>query len=138
MNVEMLDHLNMTVRSVDESTNWYRRVFGFESVEEGSDGGRPWRILKSGEALLCIYEMPQRNHPSIDVHEHHAIKHFAFRIKDRGLWERTVEKEGLRLYYGGAIDYPHSQSWYVHDPNGYEIEVAAWDEGRARFDSPGA
>ena len=69
---------------------------------------------------------------------HHAIKHFAFRIKDRGLWERTVEKEGLRLYYGGAIDYPHSQSWYVHDPNGYEIEVAAWDEGRARFDSPGA
>jgi catechol-2,3-dioxygenase len=134
MTVEMLDHLNMTVRSVDESTEWYGRVFGFESVEEGDWGGRPWRILKSGEAMLCIYETPDRDHPSIEVHDHHAIKHFAFRIKDRERWAQTIEREGLRLYYGGAIDYPHSRSWYVHDPNGYEIEVAAWDAGRAAFD----
>lgn len=134
MTVEMLDHLNMTVRNVEESADWYNRVFGFESVEAGQWSGRPWRILKSGEAMLCIYEAPGRDHPSVDVHDHHAIKHFAFRIKDRDAWARTVEEQGLRLYYGGVIDYPHSQSWYVHDPNGYEIEVAAWDDGRAVFD----
>lgn len=133
MNVEMLDHLNMTVRDVEESATWYGRVFGFETVEQGDWHGQPWRILKSGEALLCIYQVPGRGAPALAAHDRHAIKHFGFRVQDRERWAKTVELEGLELHYGGVIDYPHSQSWYVRDPNGYEIEVAAWDDGRVVF-----
>jgi catechol 2,3-dioxygenase-like lactoylglutathione lyase family enzyme len=36
-----LDHLNLTVRNLEESIAWYGRVFGFKKVE----GGPPERRL---------------------------------------------------------------------------------------------
>ncbi|MFI5403950.1 MAG: VOC family protein, partial [Planctomycetota bacterium] len=57
MTVTRLDHLNLTVRDFDETASWYGRVFGFEVVEKETDAqGRPWGVLRAGDALLCIYE----------------------------------------------------------------------------------
>ena len=36
MKVKQLDHLNLSVQDLDESIDWYRRVFGFSVVEEGN------------------------------------------------------------------------------------------------------
>lgn len=133
MRAHMLDHLNMTVRDVDESADWYARVLGFEPVEGGVQGGRRWKILQSGEALLCIYEHPERRDPDIDTHVHHGVSHFGLRITDREAWEQTVTRENVEISYGGPVEWPRSISWYVTDPNGYEIEVALWNDGRASF-----
>ena len=57
MTVTHLDHLNLTVRDFEETAAWYGRVFGFEVVEKETDAqGRPWGVLRAGDALLCIYE----------------------------------------------------------------------------------
>ena len=133
MNVKMLDHLNMTVRSVDDSVAWYGRVFGFEKVEEGTWNGRPWSIIRAGDAMLCIYEHPDRGSPDLAEHTSHGVSHFGLRIDDREAWERTVDREKLELHYDAPVRWPHSTAWYVCDPNGYEIEVALWDEGVPRF-----
>jgi catechol 2,3-dioxygenase-like lactoylglutathione lyase family enzyme len=133
MRVQQLDHLNMTVRDLEESAGWYGRVFGFERVEEGRTADGPWAILRSGDALLCIYEHAELGAPDEDAPSHH-INHFGLRIDDREDWERTVEREGVEVAYGGAIRWPHSTAWYVTDPNGYEIEVALWDQNRVAFD----
>lgn len=133
MPVKHLDHLNMSVRNLAETIAWYGRVFGFVKVEEGEVDGSPWAILKSGEAMLCVYEHPDRGVPDPDQHRHHGLAHFGLRIDDPGAWEQTVAKEGVRVEYGGAVRWPHSTAWYVTDPTGYEIEVACWDEDRVRF-----
>ncbi len=44
---------------------------------------------------------------------------------------KTVKAENLDTYYWR---YPHSESWYVNDPTGWEIEVALWDNDQVRFD----
>src|SRR5688572_22282082 len=133
MNVEMLDHLNMTVRDVEETADWYGRVFGFEPVEAGVHQGRRFGILKSGEALLCVYEHRERAHPDIDRHGHHGVAHFGLRISDRDEWEGVIRREGVRVTNGGAVEWPRGTSWYIEDPNGYEIEVALWEGGRSSF-----
>lgn len=131
-----LDHLNYTVRNLEESVAWYGRVFGFEKVEGGMEKDGPWAIVRAGDAMLCLYESPKladiRSSPEAD--KLHHIYHFGLRIHDRAKWEATVKEERIRLYYGGAIRYPHSTSWYVKDPTGHMIEVALWDEDEVRFD----
>ena len=75
--IKFIDHLNMTVRNLDESLDWYARVFGFEWVESGEREGVRWAIIRSGEAMLCLYEYPDRIYegPYAEV-PHHGIRHF--------------------------------------------------------------
>ena len=133
MGVKHLDHLNMSVADLERSVDWYARVFGFEKVEGGQHDGRPWAILRSGDALLCLYQHPERRAPDPEEHGHHGLAHFGLRIDDRAAWEATVEREGVPVGYGGAFRWPHSTAWYVTDPTGYEIEVALWEADRVAF-----
>ena len=86
MNVKHLDHLNMSVNDLDETTAWYGRVFGFEVVEDGlSQSGVPFRVLRAGDAMLCIYAQPGREHldsAALDTRRLHGVSHYALRITD--------------------------------------------------------
>ncbi len=129
----LIDHLNLTVRDFGESADWYRRVFGFEVVEDKRDAsGARWGVLRCGDALLCIYE-----HPELRMEDEpegiHRVNHFGLRISDRAAWEATMGREGVVAGYGGAVRWPHSTAWYVTDPTGWEIEVALWDGNRVAF-----
>jgi catechol 2,3-dioxygenase-like lactoylglutathione lyase family enzyme len=129
MKIKHLDHINMTVHNFKASADWYQRVFGFEIVEEGVQDGRPWGIIKSGEAMLCMYESPSRsfdNRFELAENGRHGVSHFAFRIQDRKAWTDTVAEQKLEILYDGEVVWPGSTSWYLADPTGYEIEVALW------------
>ena len=137
MSVHQVDHLDLTVRDLEESIAWYSEIFGFHVVERGERPSGPWAIIRSGEALLCIYEAPLRKPPSRylrDGGERHVVYHFGLRISGRTEWLQTVEKHQLELEFGGEAEYPHSSSWYVADPTGYSIEVVIWNENRIQFD----
>lgn len=134
--VKHLDHLNLTVRDLDSTEAWYRRLFGFRRVEEGvRPDGTPWRILRAGEAMLCIYEKPDRGRLDRELraeHGHHGVSHFGLRITDRAAWEATIEREGVTLSLG-PYRWEHSVAWYVTDPTGYEVEVAWWKDDTVAF-----
>ncbi len=133
--VERLDHLNLTVADLDESIAWYRDVFGFGQVEEGEmEDSTRWAIVRSDDSMLCMYEHPELASPGSRDGGHHQVNHFGLRIRDRAAWEAVVEQLGIPVRYGGAVRWPHSTSWYVFDPTGWEIEVAQWDDDRVRFD----
>ena len=136
MKVRQLDHLNMTVKSLDETIEWYARIFGFELVERDVQDGVPWGVIRSQDAMLCIYEAPDREFldgAGLREKKIHGPSHFSFRIDDRPEWEAVIKREGLELLYGGLIEWPHSLAWYVADPTGYEIEVALWNGDQVRF-----
>ena len=129
MTIKGFDHLNLTVSDFDETVDWYHRVFGFRIVEEDVTDGVRWGILRSGDQMLCIYEHNRREF--WDRHELkrkgiHGISHFGFRIEDEKEWLATLQREDITPV---TWDYPHSKSWYVADPTGYEIEVALWKNG---------
>jgi catechol 2,3-dioxygenase-like lactoylglutathione lyase family enzyme len=136
MKIKNLDHLNMTVTNLKESETWYKSVFGFEIVEEGVDEGEPWSIIRSGEAMLCMYQRPLQTQSTTGMELKDGplhINHFAVRITNQDEWLSVIEKEKLELFYGGLVQYPSSKSWYVKDPNGYKIEVVLWNNDKVRF-----
>lgn len=132
MSVKQIDHLNMTVQSFQETADWYQRVFGFEIVEEGLYNGVPWGVIKSDDAMLCIYEHPEFE--GMAKGKAHGVNHIGLRITDRDSWLETVERENLKIRYEGEVHWPNSSSWYVTDPTGYEIEVALWNDDAISFD----
>lgn len=129
-----IDHLNLSVRDFDETADWYGRVFGFEVVERGEEPEGRWGVLRAGDALLCVYERRDFVFEDARGKGVHGMAHFGLRVTDRDAWERTVAREDLEVAYGGAIDYPHSTSWYVKDPTGWGIEVALWNNDTIAFD----
>lgn len=135
MQIKQLDHLNLDVADLAASADWYRRVFGFEEQERGIYNGYPWRIVRSGEAMLAMYERPGLtvNAGSWAESQALAINHFALRITDKAAWLATIEREAIKVNYGEAVEWPHSTSWYLNDPNGYEIEVVLWIQDQIRF-----
>lgn len=141
MQVKHLDHLNLTVRSLEETRDFYQRCFGFEVVEAGVSRGTPYQILASGDAVLCAYEAPDRKDPRQEIPGaplRHTINHLGLRITDRAAWEAKIQSEDLDIHYGGPVDFPYSVSWYLSDPTGYTLEVALWDQDRLRFPSQGS
>lgn len=132
MTVKQLDHINLTVTNFKETVDWYGRLFGFEVVEQGVINDHPWGVIRCGEAMLCIFERPDFTN---DLPENvHRVNHFGLRITDRNHWEETIDRENVKVEYGGPVRWPHSTAWYIKDPTGYEIEVALWDNDQVRFD----
>lgn len=56
--VSQFEHLNFSVKDVQQSVDWYYRVFDFELVESGIKNGIRWGIIQPQVALLCLYEYP--------------------------------------------------------------------------------
>lgn len=136
MKLKHLDHLNLTVLNFEKTADWYHRVFGFETVEEGLYAGEPWGVIRSGEAMLCIYQTPKRRVLDDDEMKRQGfggMQHFALRITNRKEWEKIIVNEGIAIEYGGVYRWPHSHAWYIRDPNGYRIEVVLWDGDRIQF-----
>lgn len=131
MVIRQLDHLNLTVEDLSRSLDFYARVFGFDKVEGGLYEGAPWAILRAQDALLCLYEHPELASP--DNPDFHRLNHFALRVADVDAWLDTIEREHVKVRYGGVVQWPHSRSWYVSDRTGHEIEVVAWAGDVVRF-----
>lgn len=127
-----LDHLNFTVNSFAETAEWYKKIFGFEIVEQGlNESKKPWGILRNGDAMLAITENDKKKVDESD--EFHRIYHFGLRITDKEDWEQKLKEYKLKTYFGTPVRYPHSYSWYVKDPTGNTIEVVHWDDDEIRF-----
>jgi lactoylglutathione lyase len=134
--VQQIDHLNMTVRNLKESVVFYKNLFGFEVVEEGgSEDTYPWAILRSKSAMLCLYEHEHvetsRRFPHPPVVQ--EVRHFAFRVLDGPGFESLCRESGIELIFGGPVRWPRSTSYYIADPTGHQIEVVAWDDDEIRF-----
>ena len=134
-----LDHINLSVKDLKNSIDWYGRVFGFELVESGiTANGKKWGIVAFNDYMICMSEFAERTDADkIEDRSAHQIFHFGIRVSDLNRWNQTVKDHQLKLYYGGEIKYPTSKSWYVHDPSGHEIEVSYTEQGRMQFPNGG-
>ena len=126
-----LDHVHITVRNIDESIEWYNKLFGFQKVEGGtSEQGKKWAIVAFQDSMIAMSEYPTRASGDQITDSNHAIYHFGLRVPDANEWRNKVKTHNLKLYRGGEVEYPHSRSWYVHDPSGHQIEIS-WNNGEA-------
>ncbi len=118
ININGIDHLNITVSNLDKSLNFYKNLFGFKTYQkEMYNNTTPFALIGLPNKLfLCLYQGEKRamghiNHIGINVFE----------------FEKTIQalkRLNIEIKYGGEVTYPRSRSLYIADPDGNEIELS--------------
>ncbi len=117
LKVNGIDHLNMDVRNLDETVEFYKNLFGFKVIKEQPE--QDSKIIGNEKVKLCLYE-----DPDLDEYKKNGFNHFGFHIDN---FDEIIQKctdLGVKIFYGGPIKWEKSSSIYIKDPNGYEIELA--------------
>ncbi len=113
-----IDHINMKVKNLAQSVEFYKNLFGFEIKQDDNPNSAemPSKIIGNDSIKLCMYEMPNMSPEG-------GIAHFGFNIEN---FDKTIDRckeYGVEVLYGGVVDWETSKSVYIVDPSGYEIEL---------------
>ena len=110
-----MDHVNMTVKNLEESVEFYKKLFGFEVKKEQPEDKS--KIIGNDNIKLCLYEEPEMKPEG-------AIAHFGFHIENFDEIMETCKALGVKVYYDGPVQFEKSRSIYISDPSGYDIELS--------------
>ena len=118
LNATSIDHVNMKVKNLEQSVEFYKKLFGFEVKQEDNPNkiDVPSKIIGNDSIKLCMYEVP-------DMSPEGGIAHFGFNISNFNEIMEKCKEQGVEILYGGPIDWEKSKSVYIVDPSGYEIEL---------------
>ena len=109
-----IDHVNLTVRNLAESVDFFQNLFGFQVVKEQPE--QDSKIIGNGHIKLCLYE-----DPNLEIGA--GINHYGFYIENFDEIVARCEELGVSMPYG-TVDWGRSRSVYIIDPSGYEIELS--------------
>ena len=114
-----IDHINMKVKNLAESEKFYTELFGFEIKQEDNPNKAdiPSKIIGNDSVKLCLYEVPNMSPEG-------GIAHFGFHIENFSEVLSKCKELGVKVLYGGEVDWEKSKSVYIIDPSGYEIELS--------------
>lgn len=118
LDATLIDHVNMKVKNLEQSVEFYKNLFGFEVKQEDNPNkiDVPSKIIGNDSIKLCMYEIP-------DMSPEGGIAHFGFNISNFDEIIKKCEELGVKILYGGPVDWEKSKSVYIVDPSGYEIEL---------------
>jgi len=110
-----MDHVNMTVKNLEESVKFYKDLFGFEVKKEQPEDKS--KIIGNDSIKLCLYEDP-------GMKPEGGIAHFGFHIQNFDDIMQKCKELGVTIYYDGPVQFEKSRSIYISDPSGYDIELS--------------
>lgn len=136
--VKAIDHINMIVNDLDESSAFYKKLFGFEIVEDSRQEdlspnkfGTPYIVIGiEGSAYLALHQSLQKgNGQNSDALI--RIAHIGFHVDNFDTVITKLKAAAVTFLYGEKfLEWPHSRSIYILDPNGHEIELVERFGGR--------
>lgn len=119
-----IDHINLEVPNLEAAKAFYQDIFGLEVKEDyeysAKDGSQVrFMLIGISEALmLCLYENKEVNLNEM------PLNHIGFNVENFDEAFQIATKKGILDDRWGMIDYKHSRSFYVKDPNGLGIEIS--------------
>ena len=118
LKAKMIDHINMKVKNLDESVEFYKNLFGFVIKQEENENkiDVPSKIIGNDSIKLCMYEVP-------DMSPEGGIAHFGFNVENFDQIIVKCEELGVKILYDGVVNWEKSKSVYIVDPSGYELEL---------------
>lgn len=137
MKIHALGHVVLKVRDLERSVTFYRDVLGMKEVARYRDAMAFFSLGDNHHDLGLMQlgaQAPEADPGSIGLY------HVAFKVGDSLDELRSckahLESHGVGI--DGMSDHRVSQSLYIHDPDGIEIELYV-DADRALWrDDPGA
>lgn len=117
-----VDHIQLDVADIEESLEFYARVFGFEIKEVGIRAFTRWMTIGANKALyLCMHEYAEGRNVKNDGLE---ITHFGILVEDFDHVLAQLREHKVKLLPDYEVNYHSSRSVYFLDPNNYKVEIS--------------
>lgn len=122
MHIQALGHVVLKVRNLERSVQFYRDILGIKEVARYR-GAMVFFSFGSNHHDLALLQLgEQASHPTeTDV----GLYHVAFKVGDTldelRACKAHLERHGVTIL--GTSDHNVSQSLYIHDPDGIDIEL---------------
>jgi len=120
LKINHLDHINLFVSDLDKSVEFYQRYFGFKTFQQGVafESKNKYKIIGlRGKLYLCLYE----SHEKFEIA---GINHIGLNLDNFDEAFTYLKQEKVDFLYDGVNQYENSRSFYIQDPDGYEIELS--------------
>ena len=115
LKVNSIDQINMSVKNLEQSVEFYKNLFGFEIKKDQPE--EKSKIIGNDNVKLCLYE-------DSEMKPEGAIAHFGFHVENFDEIITKCASLGVTIYYDGPVQFEKSRSIYISDPNGYDIELS--------------
>ncbi len=129
MKAQYLGHVVFYVKDLETSLSFYRDVLGFEEIGRIFDGKAAG--LTSGRTHHELLLIEVENAPAPPQGVRRGLYHIGIKIGDSRAELRSakndLEQSGIEI--SGMSDHTVSQSLYLHDPDGNEVELYVDDVG---------
>ena len=123
MNAHYLGHVVFYVRYLDRSLRFYRDLLGFKEVGHIFNGAAA--ALTSGRTHHELLLIQVGDAPGPPPGPRRGLYHIGIKVGDSLDELRAAKKEleGVGIAIDGMSDHTVSQSLYVQDPDGNEVEL---------------
>jgi catechol-2,3-dioxygenase len=123
-----INHVAVTVRTIDVSGPWYRDLLGADPmVDERTEGGFRHQVwVLDGGTLFGIHEHDRRAPDESFSEFRVGLDHVGFGCADRAELENWVSRlDELGIEHGGIVDAPYGSGLSFRDPDGIALELFA-------------
>ncbi|TAJ10591.1 MAG: VOC family protein [Nitrospirae bacterium] len=138
MKVHYLGHVVFYVRDLERSLSFYRDVLGFQEVGRIFNGAAA--ALTSGRTHHELLLIQVGDAPGPPAGRRRGLYHIGIKVGDSldelRAAKRELEAAGITI--GGMSDHTVSQSLYLHDPDGNEVELYVDADASVWRNNPGA
>ena len=142
MKAHYLGHVVFYVKDLEQSLIFYRNLLGFQEVGRLFNGAAA--ALTGGRTHHELLLIQVGDAPGPPVGQHRGLYHIGIKIGDSldelRAAKKDLERAGVAI--DGMSDHTVSQSLYLHDPDGNEIELyvdadeSVWKRNPAAVVSP--
>jgi catechol 2,3-dioxygenase len=123
MKAEYLGHVVFYVKDLEQSLEFYRDVVGFQEV--GRIFGGQAAALTSGRTHHELLLIQVGDVPGPPTGRRRGLYHIGIKVgnslEELRQAKQDLERAGVAI--GGMSDHTVSQSLYLHDPDGNEVEL---------------
>ena len=121
MDIDFIDHFAISVKNLQTSFDWYKKVFGFDMFHQWKT---TW-LIQLGQMKIGLFERPQAATID-DLDNKIAFQHLAFHTSADGLLAALVELQNLSIQYEGPDDTGVAYSVFLNDPDGHLLELTTY------------
>jgi len=121
MQLDYIDHFAISVKSLQTSFDWYKKVLGFEMFHQWKT---TW-MIKLGTMRIGLFERPQ-GAAIDDLDSKIAFQHLAFHVSPHAFIEAQVQLGDLGIQMEGPEDTGVAYSLFINDPDGHLLELTTY------------
>lgn len=122
-----LEHVNLTVKDLNRSIDFYRDLLGMEIRWQGkTTDGKLAAHIGDEKCYLALFQAPiagstigKRNYDEV------GFNHFGFVVDDLDTLRKQLIDQGITPHL--EADYEPGKRLYFIDPDGFEVELVQYD-----------